>query len=45
MFFSITLIRAGMARFKISQASSVYVLGMTAIALVGMLLIWVDAMI
>ncbi len=45
MFFSITLIRAGMARFKISQASSVYVLAMTAIALVGMLLIWVDAMI
>jgi len=45
MFFSITLIRAGMARFKITQASAVYVLAMTAIALVGMLLIWVDSMI
>jgi len=45
MFFSITLIRAGMARFKISQASAVYVLAMTAIALVGMLLIWVDSMV
>jgi len=44
MFFSITLIRAGMARFKISQASAVYVLAMTAVALVGMLLIWVDSM-
>jgi formate hydrogenlyase subunit 4 len=45
MFFSITLIRAGMARFKISQASAVYVLGMTAVALVGTLLIWIDSMI
>ena len=44
MFFSITLIRTGMARFKISQASAVYVLAMTAVALVGMLLIWVDSM-
>jgi formate hydrogenlyase subunit 4 len=45
MFFSISLIRAGMARFKISQASTVYVIVMTAIALVGMLLVGVDAMI
>jgi len=45
MFFSITLIRTGMARFKISQASSVYVLAMTAVTLVGMLLIWIDSMI
>ncbi len=45
MFFSITLIRAGMARFKITQASAVYMLAMTAIALAGMLLIWVDSMI
>ncbi len=44
MFFSITLIRTGMARFKITQASAVYVLAMTAVALVGMLLIWVDSM-
>ena len=45
MFFSVTLIRAGMARFKITQASAVYVIAMTAIALVGMLLIWIDSMI
>ncbi|MFO7773807.1 MAG: complex I subunit 1 family protein [Dehalococcoidia bacterium] len=43
MFFSISLIRAGMARFKISQASAVYVVAMTALALVGMFLVWVDA--
>jgi len=43
MFFSISLVRAGMARFKISQASAVYVIAMTAVALVGMFLIWVDA--
>jgi formate hydrogenlyase subunit 4 len=43
MFFSISLIRAGMARFKISQASTVYVVAMTALALVGMFLVWVDA--
>ena len=42
MFISISLIRAGMARFKISQASTVYVLAMTVIALVGMLLVWAD---
>jgi formate hydrogenlyase subunit 4 len=42
MFVSISLIRAGMARFKISQASTVYVLAMTVVALVGMLLIWAD---
>lgn len=45
MFFSISLIRAGMARFKITQASTVYVIAMTAVALVGMFLVWVDAMI
>ncbi|MBE0431586.1 MAG: NADH-quinone oxidoreductase subunit H [Dehalococcoidia bacterium] len=43
MFFSISLIRAGMARFKISQATSVYLMAMTAAALVGMFLVWVDA--
>jgi formate hydrogenlyase subunit 4 len=42
MFVSISLIRTGMARFKISQASTVYLLAMTAVALVGMLLIWAD---
>jgi NADH-quinone oxidoreductase subunit H len=45
MFVSVSLIRAGMARFKISQASTVYVIVMTAIALVGMLLVWVDVVI
>jgi len=45
MFLSIMLIRAGMARFKISQASSVYVIAMTLIALVGLILIWVDLMV
>jgi formate hydrogenlyase subunit 4 len=42
MFISISLIRAGMARFKISQASTVYVLAMTGVALVGLLLVWAD---
>ena len=45
MFVSISLIRAGMARFKISQASTVYVMVMTAVALVGILLIFGDFMI
>jgi formate hydrogenlyase subunit 4 len=45
MFASVSLIRAGMARFKISQASTVYVMAMTAIALVGVLLIFGDLMI
>jgi NADH-quinone oxidoreductase subunit H len=45
MFFSVSLIRAGMARFKISQASTVYVIAMTAIALVGLILIWADILI
>jgi formate hydrogenlyase subunit 4 len=45
MFFSISLIRAGMARFKISQASTVYVIAMTAVALVGLILVWADTVI
>jgi formate hydrogenlyase subunit 4 len=45
MFVSISLIRAGMARFKISQASTVYVMVMTAVALVGILLVFGDFMI
>jgi formate hydrogenlyase subunit 4 len=45
MFVSISFIRAGMARFKISQASAVYLIAMTAVALVGMFLLWVDFMI
>jgi len=43
MFFSISLMRSAMARFKISQASAVYVIAMTAVALFGMFLVWVDA--
>ena len=42
MFLSVTLIRTGMARFKISQASRVYIISMTLIGLVGLLLLWVD---
>jgi NADH-quinone oxidoreductase subunit H len=45
MFFSISLIRAGVARFKISQASTVYVIAMTAVALVGLILLWADTVI
>jgi len=45
MFFSVSLIRAGVARFKISQASTVYVMAMTAIALVGLILLWADTVI
>lgn len=42
MFISISVIRAGMARFKISQASWVYVIAMTFLGLVGLILIGVD---
>ncbi len=45
MFVFISVIRAGVARFKITQASAVYVMGMSGVALAGMLLIWIDAMI
>lgn len=44
MFFSMTLIRTAMARFTITRASSVYVVVMTAIALFGMLLLWIDSL-
>jgi len=42
MFVSIILVRTAMARFKISQASWIYIIAMTLIALVGLILIWVD---
>jgi len=45
MFFSISLIRAGLARFKISQASTIYVIAMTIVALVGLILVWADTVI
>jgi len=42
MFICVMLIRSAMARFKIDQASKVYLVAMTAISLVGLILIWVD---
>ncbi len=45
MFISISVIRAGMARFKISQASWVYIIAMTLISLVGLILISLDLMV
>jgi len=45
MFTSIMLIRTAMARFKISQVSTVYIVAMTVIALVGLALIWVDLLV
>ncbi len=42
MFISISVVRTVMARFKISQASWVYVIGMTLISLVGLILIGID---
>ncbi|MGQ9546731.1 MAG: respiratory chain complex I subunit 1 family protein [Dehalococcoidia bacterium] len=45
MFISISVIRTAMARFKISQASWVYVIGMTSISLIGLILMGVDLMV
>jgi len=42
MFICIMLIRAAMARFKIDQASKVYVIAMSLISLVGLILIRLD---
>ena len=42
MFISVILIRTAMARFKISQASYVYLIAMTLVSLVGLILIGVD---
>ncbi len=42
MFISVILIRTAMARFKISQASYIYIMAMTLIGLVGLILIHVD---
>jgi len=42
MFLSISLIRTGMARFKISQASWVYIIAMTLMGFIGLILILVD---
>jgi formate hydrogenlyase subunit 4 len=45
MFISMSVIRAAMARFKISQVSWVYIIAMTIISLVGLILIAVDLMV
>ena len=45
MFISISVIRTAMARFKISQASWVYIIAMTLISLVGLILISLDLMV
>jgi NADH-quinone oxidoreductase subunit H len=45
MFVGISVIRAAMARFKISQVSWVYIIAGTLISLVGLILIAVDLMV
>jgi NADH-quinone oxidoreductase subunit H len=45
MFISISLIRTAMARFKISQASWVYIIALTVIGLVGLILVAADLMV
>jgi NADH-quinone oxidoreductase subunit H len=45
MFISVSVIRTAMARFKISQASWVYIIALTLISLVGLILIAVDLMV
>ncbi|HEY4711906.1 MAG TPA: complex I subunit 1 family protein [Dehalococcoidia bacterium] len=45
MFISISVIRTAMARFKISQASWVYIIALTIISLIGLILIAVDLMV
>jgi NADH-quinone oxidoreductase subunit H len=45
MFVGISVIRAAMARFKISQISWVYIIAMTLISLIGLILIAVDLMV
>ena len=45
MFISMSVIRAGMARFKISQVGWVYIIAMVLISLVGLILIAVDLMV
>ena len=42
MFISVILIRTAMARFKLSQASYIYIMAMTLVGLVGLILIHVD---
>ncbi len=43
LFFSVTLVRVGMARFRISQVVSIYWMYLTVIGLAGLLLLMADA--
>ena len=45
MFVCIMLIRAAMARFKIDQASKVYVIAMSLVSLIGLILIRLDTIV
>ena len=45
MFISISVIRTAMARFKISQASWIYIIAMTLISFFGLVLLSVDLMV
>ena len=45
MFVSISVIRTAMARFKITQASWVYIIALTVIGLVGLILVAADLMV
>ncbi len=45
MFVAVALVRSAMARFKVSQAGTFYIIAMTTISLIGLLLLWVDVII
>ena len=45
MFVCVMLIRAAMARFRIDQASKIYLVAMSLVSLVGMVLIWIDTIV
>jgi len=42
MFIAVAVVRSAMARFKVTQASTFYVAGMTFMSLIGLLLLWID---
>lgn len=45
MFVAVAVVRSAMARFKVNQASVFYLTAITLVSLIGLLLIWADAMI
>jgi len=45
MFVCIMLIRAAMARFRIDQASKVYLVAMSLVSLAGLVLMWIDTVV